>query len=162
MVKDVTDKKDKRKLLRQAGKPVAKAAKQIAPKLKKGNVHYRYDTPKLIGGLRAPNGKGRRIAEYVKGNLAGSIKVLSLRKAVRSVIGPRINKRGKGHGRFGPGTGKFDGYYAQMLFGSAKAFQRKVMVSALIQKRQEVTNFIGKQMKVKIRQSASKNGINAR
>lgn len=141
--KAVGDKKTKRRIVRKGAKPIVDTARNIAPKLKKGKSHFRYDTTKLVSGLRAPKGKGNRIAEYMKGNLAGAIRVLSLRKSVRAILGPKVSKRSKSSGRFGPGTRRFDAYYAQMVFGSAKAFQRKVMISALQQKRGQAVEIIG-------------------
>jgi hypothetical protein len=158
----ITDGKQKKKTLRKAAKPVQNKARQIAPKLKKGTEHYRYDTPKVSGKLRAPKGMGRRIATYLKGNLAGAIKVLSLRKSVRAVVGPFVRKRGDGRGTFGPGSRKFDAYYAQMVFGSAKAFQRKVMIAALNQTRGASVQVIEKELKKITKKEGSKNGLDVR
>lgn len=127
----ITDKKLRRRITRKAAKPIIDHARLNAPQLKQGTETYRYNTPKLIGRIRAPKGLGVKVATYQKGNLAGSIRALSLRRAVRTVIGPFVRKRGNPKGTFGPGARRFDAYYAQMVFGSAKAFQRKIMITAL-------------------------------
>lgn len=158
----ISDPKKKKSALRKAAKPVQDKAQQIAPKLRKGTEHYRYDTPKVSGKLRAPKGMGRKIATYLKGNLAGAIKVLSLRKSVRAVIGPFVRKRGDGRGTFGPGSRKFDAYYAQMVFGSAKAFQRKVMIAALNQARALSIKILEKELQRALKKEGAKNGLDVR
>lgn len=158
----IGDAKTKRKVLRKAGIIVRDAAQKIAPRNKRRAVSYRYGTPKLSGNLRAPKGKGVRIAEYLRGNLAGAIRVLGLRKAARAIIGPKVSKRGNSKGRFGPGTRRFDAYYAQMVFGSAKAFQRQVMVRALQQTTGQATDAIERELKTELTKAAQKNGLDVR
>ena len=159
---EVADTKNKRQILRKAGKPVVESAQSIAPKLKRGEVHYRYNTPKLSNKLRAPKGSGVIEAEYRKGNLAGAIRVLSLRRAITAIIGPKVAKRGKGRGKFGPGTRNFDAYYAQMVFGSAKAFQRRVMSAALQQSKGEAISVIESETAKVIKKEGRKNGLDVR
>jgi len=162
LAKEINDPKEKRKTMRKAAIPVRDSARKIAPKLKKGTSTFRYDTPKLIGKIRAPRGKGVRIAEYLKGNLAGAIRVLNLRKAVSAIVGPKVSKRGKSTGKFGPGTRRFDAYYAQMVFGSAKAFQRRVMIQALRQKQSEAVSIIRKEVKKQLKKEGRKQGLDVR
>lgn len=149
----VGSKKTLQKISRKASKPVVEAARRNAPQLKKGEETYRYDTPKLIGKLRAPKGFGRVVATYKKGNLAGAIRALNLRKTIYAIIGPFIRKRGDGAGTYGPGTRRFDGYYAQMVFGSAVKFQRKVMISALQSKAASAKRIIAKEIDIVIKEN---------
>lgn len=105
---------------------------------------------------------GVRIAEYVKGNLAGAIMIINLRRAASIIVGPKVSKRGKGKGKFGPGTGRFDAYYAQMVFGSAKAFQRRVMIKALQQSKAQAITTIGDEVEKELKKAAQKNGLDVR
>lgn len=157
----IGDKKTKRKVLRRAGNIVRDAARNIAPVGKKKS-HFRYDTPKVSSNIRAPKGLGRKIAEYLRGNLAGAIQIINLRRTASIVIGPKVNKRGEGRGTYGPGTRKFDAYYAQMIFGSAKAFQRQVMAKALAKTRGQALASIETYVKKELEKAAKKVGLNVR
>ena len=164
---EISDPKLKRKINRKAAKPIVKAAREIAPELqtryaqkidgKLGKV--RYGTPKAVASIRAPRNKGVRIATYLKGNLAGAIRVLALRKAISAIVGPFVKKRGQGQGVFGPGTRKFDAYYAQMVYGSAKAFQRRVMIKALQIGSGQSVKSIEDDLRREIKSSGRKNGL---
>jgi len=104
-----------RKILIKNATPYRKAAKEKAPKSRR--KHHRYNTPKLSGRLKAPKGYGVKIATYHPGNLAGSIGVVPTKNKKVLVIGPKRSRRGFGSSgkEFGPGTGRFDGYYATFL-----------------------------------------------
>jgi len=142
LVRGIKNKKAKKAILRDAAKPVIQTARVIAPKA--ARIHYRYDTPKLSGKLRAPQGLGRKVATYKPGHLAGSIKVLNVRKFFnRLFVGPLIRRRTSNTtGTFGPGTGRFDAFYAQMVFGSAIRFRDKVTAAALLQQQVSVRRII--------------------
>ena len=76
--------------------------------------HYRYATPKLLRGLRAPKGMGVKVATYLPGNLAKSARVLKFRRAKSKVfVGARVAK-GNASGVFGQGA-RVDGYYLAMV-----------------------------------------------
>jgi hypothetical protein len=128
--KSFSDKELKR-AARKAGEPVREQAEKLTPELKKGKQHYRYK--KLSPGQkRSKKYFGNIIAVYLKGNLKKSIKILSFRKDRKGVyIGPKFAGRGKGSGVFGKDEEKVDGYYAHMVFGSARAFQARVTALAL-------------------------------
>ena len=166
----IGDRKTKRNVLRKAGNVVRDAARSIAPKMKRkgqrlesgGYGHVRYDTPKISNKLKAPKGMGVRIAEFVKGNLSGAIRILSLRRTANIIVGPKVSKRGSSKGKFGPGTRRFDAYYAQMVFGSAKAFQRRVMIRALQQSSAQATNLIGREVEKEIKKAARQNRLDVR
>jgi antitoxin component YwqK of YwqJK toxin-antitoxin module len=102
-----------KKELKRLAKPAAKAM-QAAIQAKAPVFHktvYRYDTPKLIGKWRAPNGKGKRVAEYQPGNLKRSIKIMTFRRSGFLFVGPKRSKNAEGNF-----TGnKVDGWYAHIV-----------------------------------------------
>ena len=110
-------------------KIVVNEARKIAPITKDRKINKRYRTTKFINSVKARKGSGNVIATYKPGNLRGSIRRLLFRKTFREWIGPKISNRPRGN--FGPGTRRFDGYTAQMVFGGAKKFKDKVMIPAL-------------------------------
>lgn len=133
--------KDIKSIARKAAKPVRDHAERLTPAYKKGTEHYRYK--RLPNGQKkAAKGQGVKIATYKRGNLKKSIKILSFRRATRSIfIGPRYGKRGA-TGIFGANRTKVDGYYAHMVFGSARAFANRVTQMALrVQSRKSVAIF---------------------
>lgn len=106
------DNKKLRKVLLKASHIYREEAQNAAPISKR--IHYRYDTPKLAGVLKAPKGKGIVVARYHKGNLKRSIKPLAARRLIRAVmIGP---KKAKGRSTTGVFQGnRTDGYYAPFV-----------------------------------------------
>ena len=134
--------KDIKSIARKAAKPIREHAERLAPEYKKGTEHYRYKYTGRSQFGKAAKGEGVKVATYKKGNLKKSIKILSFRKATRSVfIGPRYGKRGAS-GVFGANRTKVDGYYAHMVFGSARAFANRVTEMALrVQNRKSVAIF---------------------
>lgn len=106
---------DEKKLddtLTYAAQPLIQALKTGAPRARK--THYRYDTPKLVRGVRAPNGKGVRVATIKPGNLSRSMQKLALRRLKKGIlIGPKM-RRGKLKGVYGSER-KVDGYYAHFV-----------------------------------------------
>lgn len=99
-------------VLTYSAQPLFQALKTGAPRSKR--KHYRYDTPKLIRGLRAPNGRGVKIATYEPGNLGRSMKKLALRRLKKAImIGPKT-RRGNSKGVFNNDR-KVDGYYAHFV-----------------------------------------------
>lgn len=113
----------RRDILEQGARPVVEAARQHAPV--GTSIHYRYNTPKVAKGIRAPKGSGAIVATYLPGNLRSSIKALFFKRAQSSVfIGPVRARNPKG--TFGPdysftyegGTvsaARADGYYAHLV-----------------------------------------------
>lgn len=81
--------------------------------------HFRYNTPKVSGNLRAPNGMGNIVATYMPGNLKRSFKTLVFRKSAAVHVGPKLDKQGRG-GVFS--GARVDGYYAHwMEYGAPEA-----------------------------------------
>lgn len=159
LAKQINDPKLRRKLTRKAAQPLVDAAQSLAPKSEK--PHFLYNTPKVSGKLKAPKGQGRIVAEYEPGNVAGSITVLPLRRAIQTIIGPKKGK-GKAGGKYGPSTKRFDAYYAQWIFGNAKAFQRKVMFAALQKTGSVVIARLAELTKQALTDIGNKNGIDVR
>lgn len=123
-----------RRRIAEAGAPyLIESAQDFSPNSRR--VHYRYATKKLIKGIRAPKGYGVRVAEYYPGNLDRSIidigtKRRSVARGYKVVVGPFYRSwKSDPKGTF-KGS-KYDGYYAHMVYGSARAFQQRVMIAAL-------------------------------
>lgn len=133
VTKDFT-KAEMRKVGRSGAAPVRTAARSKTPKGKE--YHYRYD-PKKKGSKRAAKGTrlGDRIA-YKPGNLRKSIGTMTWRKSPDAFVGPRKYKGSAKPGDvMGATTKKADPYYAAMVFGSQRAFNRRVLLAAKNQAR---------------------------
>lgn len=130
----------RRKVAQIGSFPVVEAARKLAPESKA--IHYRYS-------------KGQKVATFYPGNLRRSIMDITQRrkslqrKTTNAIIGPYILSRGSA------ATGVFKGarvdpYYAQFIYGSAKAFGSKVMVRALIETRGQVLDLMRKAVDGKV------------
>lgn len=105
--------KHRQRIAALGGAYMSAAIESAAPVGKK--VHYRYSTPKLVKGIRAPKGSGNKVASYFPGNLAASINVLKFRRAQSKVfVGAKLAKGRLPKGIFGPGR-RTDGYYLHMV-----------------------------------------------
>lgn len=147
-VKDF-EKRDQRSILRAAARPIVKASRSIAPKSDK--VHYRYKkrrgtvekaaraylaSRKASSKKSGKNNGGRKgvdkskiAATYVPGNLRKSLKTLVFRRSMAVFVGPK--QGGRQREVHGTTVANADAYYAQMIFGSAAAFQARVLIPAL-------------------------------
>lgn len=135
------NKRDRKKILVKAARPVWKAARKLAPKSAK--PHYR--------------GKGATRIKYNPGNLKRSIKRIVLRKSQDAFVGPQFAKtKVAEYGGVGQPT---DPYYAQMIYGSAAAFDDKVLSPAADQSANAVLSETKKASLEAIRKRASKRGI---
>lgn len=124
-------KKEERRILTKSAKPLVEAIRMRAPV--GDEPHYRYSTGKLVKAVRAPKGMGNKVATYKPGNLRDAFKILPLRRTRAVIVGPKVDKGGKG-GVFGPGT-KQDAYYAHMvefgtLYSVPKPFVRPALSSS--------------------------------
>ena len=93
------------KVLRREAKPTMQKARSLTPVIKSGRTIKRY------------NKSGKHVATYEPGNLAKSIKTITVSKRVskgnpRVVVGPKVGKRGK--------MINHDGYYAWFLIRGTK------------------------------------------
>jgi len=123
---------DTRRQIAQAAVPIVVPAIQGATPMSK-KEHKRYDTPKLVNRIRAPKGLGRVAATYLPGNLKAATIDLATRrrkfaKSSVVVIAPLYSRSkakivGKGK--------SVDAYYAHMVYGSAEAYQKKVLIAGL-------------------------------
>lgn len=123
---------DTRRQIAQAAVPIVVPAIQGATPMSK-KEHKRYDTPKLVNRIRAPKGMGRVAATYLPGNLKAATIDLATRrrkyaKSSVVVIAPfysRSKAKIVGKGK------SVDAYYAHMVYGSAEAYQKKVLIAGL-------------------------------
>jgi hypothetical protein len=123
---------DTRRQIAQAAVPIVIPAIQGATPIS-SKEHKRYNTPKLVNKLRAPKGLGRVAATYLPGNLRSATIDLATRrkkfaKSSVVVIAPLYSRSkakivGKGK--------SVDAYYAHMVYGSAEAYQKKVLIAGL-------------------------------
>jgi hypothetical protein len=131
-LREIKDPAERKKVSDKAGQLVAAAASGLAPRSRK--PHFRYRTaPKAVNSLRAKRGsrENDRI-QYLSGNLQLSIQVITrLRRAVRTVIGPKIASSKSNAKTYGKNKRNTDAYYAQFIYGSAVAFKQKIMETAL-------------------------------
>jgi len=158
--------KTRRAVLQTAGKVVANAAQNIAPqgtprkrdtKLKrennpiklKPNIKYTYKA----GLQRAGKGKGNITGQYALGNLKLSMQVITKIKAPIGLIGPIRNKKTK---IIRPSERNSNGWYAAMVFGSAKAFGNRITQKALLMKQSEVYRIISNRI-IEVMNKSKKN-----
>ncbi|RMH11192.1 MAG: hypothetical protein D6698_16780 [Gammaproteobacteria bacterium] len=102
--------KERKKILRKGAEILRDEIRTQAPVSER--VHYRYSTPKLVKNIRAPKGKGVRVASYEPGNLSRSIKVLNYKRSKDLFVGPKKAKRNP-QGNFA--GRRADGYYAHWV-----------------------------------------------
>ena len=123
---------DTRRQIAQAAVPIVVPAIQGTTPMSK-KEHKRYDTSKLVNRIRAPKGMGRVAATYLPGNLKAATIDLATRrrkfaKSSVVVIAPfysRSKAKIVGKGK------SVDAYYAHMVYGSAEAYQKKVLIAGL-------------------------------
>jgi hypothetical protein len=154
---DISDLEERKRINKKAATAVQNAARALAPRSRK--PHFVYSTPKTVSGQRAKRGSAKQFrTKYLPGNLALSIRVLNLRRAINAVIGPRIlnNPRAKVYGR---NERNVNAFYAQMVYGSAKAFRDRVMAPALAAQSQRVQKIIEREVEALKRKAARKNGL---
>lgn len=140
----------RREIIKPAGDILKDEAQRLAPVGRR--VHYRYNTTKLVSSIRAPKGSGVRVATYLPGNLKFSITDIAERrkniKTYRVIIGPFV--RGRRNllkaGIYGANERTADGYYAQMVFGSARAFRQQVTARALQNKKSAILESISRNL----------------
>lgn len=143
VAKTIADPAQRRRIVKRHAAIVVQAAQLRAPKGKKAHFQYFTAGVKLAKTVRTTRGAGLKRAKYDPGNLRGSIQVLPLRKSPDAIIGPRVLKGAKEGDIFGPISGRYNAYYAQMVYGSAKAFRDRVMVPALVSVQAQLIKNIG-------------------
>jgi len=134
--------KDRRRIVRKAARPVVKQMRAIAPRSKR--PHYRYP-------------KGQPRVKYNPGNLRRSIKVLPFRKTADAFVGPQFaRKRAPEYGA--PGQ-PVDAYYAAMIYGSARRFRQRVIEPAARSSESQVIARLKKESRAAIKKAAAQRGI---
>lgn len=112
--------KARRKVLRNAAKPLIQQAKVNAPQSKA--IHFRY-------------ANGKKVAAYKPGNLEESIGFLRLRKTQDVFVGPRTARRVSGT----YGSTRVDAYYAHWVeFGTRNQKPQSYMRKAFHQTKGQV------------------------
>lgn len=159
VVEPFQDRKTRIRLLRPGAREVAREAELRTPT--SNRPHFTYNTPKISKRRRAPKGQGVKKNKYVPGNLAKSIKALVFRRSSDLYIGPKFNRRGARQGGqvFGQTRGKTDPFYAQMLYGSALAFQRRILIPALQSAAPRAFRKVEDAVRKEIEKQAKKNGL---
>lgn len=151
LIRDIQDVKEIRNILNPAAIVVKERARQLtpvanprnrdntierqfAPKKLKSNVLYTYKTPKINGKKRAGKGYGRVSGKYGIGNLKYSIQIISeVKTKIKgpvAIVGNLLNRK---KNIPNPNENKNNGWYAHMIYGSARAFGDKVTGAALRQ-----------------------------
>lgn len=123
-------------ILHNAAEPMVAAVKPQIP-IYKGGVHYRYFTKKTTNKKTGQSSEKEYRASFIPGHLRKSVKVLNpfkprLKRIETIVIGTLKNYPTKvSRGPF-DGVNKADAYYTNFLYGSAVAFQTKVLLQGFL------------------------------
>lgn len=141
-----------------AAQPLVEKASRSAPVSRK--LHYRYNTPKLVRKLRAPNGKGVRVATYGPGNLGRSIQSLSFRRMKRSIlVGPKLGRQKPSKGKF-VSRARVDGWYAHFVeAGTKKQRAQGFLKAAAGSTRQIVVKRLGTSLEQLLQRRATQLGL---
>jgi len=158
---EIRDPKKRRRIVSKHANLVVDKAQKIAPKGTRRHFQYATRAVKLNKSKRAAPGEGIKVARYDPGNLRGSIQKLFFKRSPAVFIGPKIARRVKEGSIFGPISGQYNAYYAQMVFGSAKAFRDRVMVPALVSVSSQLVKEIGASALRIIKREAKKQGLAA-
>jgi hypothetical protein len=140
---------DKKEILEKAGKLVAIKSRRLAPVGKARKT--------LKGAASATYSQGKIKTKYYPLALKRSLRVLNLKKTTDAVVGPRIAKKaGRSYGK-NPKTSS--AYYAQIIFGSAQAFKRRITGKALKDKQGAVFALIDKEVSRKLSAAKKRNRL---
>lgn len=159
---------NRRRVAEAAAQTVIDSARRTAKTTFKNNrEHYVYNTPKLIRRIKAGQGDGVKVATYAPGNLMRSIIDIAKRrsaykrKTYKVIIGPYYRGRGPLGGKSRQifnSLSKIDGYYAHMVYRSAKAFQARIMIPAFVRVKGQVVN----EMKLEAQRILAQEGAKTR
>jgi len=161
----VKDPDKKREILTKASGPVIEKARKLSPIGKprggvlKGAASATYSTPKLVSSKRAAKGKGIIKSRYYPGNLQGSIQGLPLKKTARVFIGPKIVRRARAKSYGKSSRSNTNAFYAQMIFGSARAFQKRIMITALQGSKSRAAQIIASEVRKALQAEKKKQGL---
>lgn len=135
------DKRDQKSLLRKGAALVRKDARAEVP-VRKSKDGRTFLNPRYSNG--------KIVAFYVSGNLKKSIKTLTFRKSKDVFVGPRFTR--KKLPVYGRTVSTADGYYAQMLYGSAKNFRARVLIPASRKNASKIRDIVLSEARKKIPQ----------
>jgi hypothetical protein len=158
----VQDPKERRRITDRAAKPIIERAASRAPKSKEAHFRYVSSPIKLNKKLKSRRGAAKSLRiKYLPGNLRLSIRSLThLRRRVFTVLGPKIKGRsGANAPIYGNNRRNVDAYYAQMIFGSAVEFRKRIMQSALNGSRAGVTNVVFREVRKVLEREKAKQGV---
>lgn len=123
-------KKERKRILRKAAKPLVAAAQSKAPVLKS---RRRVTVTFQNGGK----------VTYYPGNLRLALRTLEFRKSPDVFVGPKVTKKRKAGDEYGKGRAKVDAFYAAMIeFGTSKMPARPYMRPAYESTKGEVMKII--------------------
>lgn len=139
-------KKDLKSDLTEAAGILVSAVQARAPQSDK--PHARYNTAKVIKGIRAPKGSGNIKAIYMPGNLKKSIKTLKFRRSQAVFVGPKV------------GSSMPDGYYAHFSeFGTIHQRKQGYVQAAVRAAGQQTLDFAAKLILRRIEKYAAQNAV---
>ena len=128
----------KKEILHKAGQLVVYRARSLTP------IGEARNTPTLKGAASATYSGGKIKTRYYPRALKRAVRVLPLRKTTDAIIGPRIAKKAaKSYGK-NPKTSS--AYYAQIVFGSAERYKRRITARALATKQGAVFTYIDREI----------------
>lgn len=150
--KNVNDTRTIRKMLRPGVKPIRDAIRAATPK--GDSVHYSYR-------------KGKRVSTFLPGHLRKSTQDIADRKrAYKRVpaiyVGPVFTRKARSGGTFGATVRDVDAYYAHMVFGSAAAYEKRVINAGFNASKTEAGLRITKNAEKIIEENAKKSGFRTR
>jgi len=160
ILKDFEKKSEQRKILTPAASKVRKVTRDKARPSVWSYKHAPKKTQGNRGAVSVRYSNGRPVAWYYKGNLRRSIKTFRFRRSKALFVGPTVS--GSTKGDIGLSFSNADGYYAQMIFGSASAFFDRILGPALVQAEPAARAAAEAKAKELADKSIKRNGFKAR
>lgn len=138
-------KKERKRILRKAAKPLVASAQAKAPVLK---TRRRVTVTFQNGGQ----------VTYYPGNLRLALKTLEFRKSPDVFVGPKVTKKRKSGDEYGKSRGKVDAFYAAMLeFGTSRMSKTPFMRPAYEATKGEVMKIVQVEVERLVQQFGQKN-----
>lgn len=137
-------KKERKKILRKAAKPLVASAQAKAPVLKS---RRRVTVTFQNGGQ----------VTYYPGNLRLALKTLEFRKSPDVFVGPKVTRKRKAGDEYGKSRTKVDAFYAAMVeFGTSKMPSRPYMRPAYESTKGEVMKIVQSEVAKLVQQFGQK------
>lgn len=139
--------------------------RETQPKVLKTSEHYRYNTPKLVSGIKAGKGRGRIVQTTKGGNIKKSIHNLlthpskrrDFKNARGAIVGPVYRRTSAKV--IGRNKRNADGWYAHMIYGSARAFQSEVTTKTVNQVRSRAAKLTEIKVRKYVDKTSKANGF---